>query len=595
MPIVGTAGHVDHGKSTLVQALTGRDPDRLAEEKARGLTIDLGFAWAELPSGQSVGFVDVPGHERFIKNMLAGIEAVNVGLLVVAADEGWMPQSEEHLAVLDLLQIPRLVIALTRTGLVDDETRQMAQAEVEEQVAGTVAADAPILAVDSLTGEGLDALRTALDDAIASSTVTDLGRPRLWVDRSFTIAGAGTVVTGTLVEGPLAVGDEVAVLPGTHRGRIRSIQSHEQTLERVEPGTRTALNLGGLDTSTISRGDMVGRPGDWIPSDRMVVSLRTVRGLTSPLKDRGAFHIHLGSGSWPARLRLLEGPELRGSGHAVLTIEAEVPVAMGDRFILREVGRRAVVGGGRVLEPSPPRRVRSLDLAQLDAAVDVSPDEQATALLAARGSARVSTLAAHSRGGTAAHALVGGPLALDPMAAGRLTSEAIDRVSEFQAANPLRPGMPKASLASQLGLELGLLDVLLTQSPALTEAGADVATSGFAVELDPAEQTAWEAARQTLAVGLAVPAVKTLGLSNELVHALVRAGALVRVSGELVFLPEQVDGIVAGLGELPEGFTVAQFRDHFGLTRKYAVPLLEWLDGEGHTVRRGDGRVIRSN
>lgn len=593
MPIVGTAGHVDHGKSTLIQALTGRDPDRLAEEKERGLTIDLGFAWTDLPSGTTIGFVDVPGHERFIKNMLAGIDAVNVGLLVVAADEGWMPQSEEHLAILDLLELPQLVIALTRISLADEETVELARAEIEDRVAGTVAAGAPVVAVDSVSGRGLDELVAALDEAVTATSVFDGGRPRLWVDRSFSIAGAGTVVTGTLLDGSLRVGDEVAVLPDFGQARIRGIQSHEESHEQVEPGTRTALNLGGLATTDVPRGAMLGMPGDWAPTRRSLAALRTVRTLTSPLKDRGAYHLHVGSGSWPARIRLLDGPELAGSGHAVVTTELAIPLKMGDRFILREVGRRSVVAGGRILEPKPPERVRSIAVSPLEAVLDAGPDDRAAMLLASRGSSSVDELSAHSGGGQAREALIGGSVAIDRAAAKELIEHAVEAVEAYQKANPLRPGMPKASLASGLSIELELLSVLLAETDRLIDEATNVATSGFSVELEPAEEKAWEAARQRLGAGLAVPKLADLGLSTELVHALSRQGALIRVSGDLVYLPDQVAAIVTGLAELPAGFTVAQFRDHFGLTRKYAVPLLEWLDGAGHTVRSGDGRTAR--
>jgi len=591
MPIVGTAGHVDHGKSTLIQALTGRDPDRLTEEKERGLTIDLGFAWTNLPSGTTIGFVDVPGHERFIKNMLAGIDAVNVGLLVVAADEGWMPQSEEHLAVLDLLEIERLVIALTRTSLADEETVELARAEVEDRVAGTVAAGAPVVAVDSVSGRGLDELLAALDDAVSATEVTDIGRPRLWVDRSFTISGAGTVVTGTLLDGSLQVGEEVTVLPDFDRARIRGIQSHEEAREQVDPGTRTALNLSGLGTTDVLRGAMLGKQGDWAPTVRSLAALRTVRSLAAPLKDRGAYHLHVGSGSWPARIRLLDGPELAGSGHAILTTEHAIPLTMGDRFILREVGRRSVVAGGRILEPGPPDRVRGIEVAGLEAVLNASPEDRAAALLASRGTTSIDELSAHTGGGQAPEAVIGGHVAVDPAKAKELTGQAVEAVEAYQEANPLRPGMPKASLASGLEIELELLTVLLSGTNRLTEEGTNVATSGFAVELDPAQENAWESARSRLESGLAVPSVRELGLPTELVYALVRAGVLIRVSGDLVYLPEQITAIVTGLAELPEGFTVAQFRDHFALTRKYAVPLLEWLDSEGHTMRRGDGRV----
>jgi selenocysteine-specific elongation factor len=592
MPIVGTAGHVDHGKSTLIQALTGRDPDRLAEEKERGLTIDLGFAWTTLPSGTTVGFVDVPGHERFIKNMLAGIDAVNVGLLVVAADEGWMPQSEEHLAILDLLEVPRLIIVLTRTALVDEETRELAEAEVIDQVAGTVAENSPIVAVDSLSGDGIDVLVSRLQEAVAATSVPDIGRPRLWVDRSFSISGAGTVVTGTLLDGPLSVGDEVAILPDGPRSRIRSIQSHEQTHDRVEPGTRTALNLTGLETSAVGRGAMLGRADEWEPSRRVLVALRTVRRLAAPLKDRGAYHLHVGSGSWPARIRLLDGSELVGAGHAVITTRQPIALAVGDRFILREVGRQAVVAGGRILEPAPPSRVRSVDTAALEALLDAPPDAQAVGLLASRGAAAITTLSTHTRGGIAPNAIVGGGWALDPEEATRLTNQGVSIVESYQAANPLRSGIPKASLASQLDLELELLGALLARTDRLVEAGSEVATRGFEVELDPSQQAAWEAARTRLLAGLTVPTLGELGLSTELVYAIIRAGLLVRINAELVLLPQQTAEVVAGLRDLSDGFTVADFRDHFGLTRKYAVPLLEWLDGEGHTARHGDGRTV---
>ena len=525
--------------------------------------------------------------------MLAGIDAVNVGLLVVAADEGWMPQSEEHLAILDLLELPQLVIALTRTSLADEETVELARSEVEDQVAGTVASGAPIVEVDSISGRGLDDLIAALEVAIAATSVFDGGRPRLWVDRSFSIAGAGTVVTGTLLDGPLQVGDELAVLPNFGRARIRGIQSHEESQEQVEPGTRTALNLSGLATTDVPRGAMLGRPGDWAPTVRSLAALRTVRNLTAPLKDRGAYHLHVGSGSWPARIRLLDGPELTGAGHAILTTEHAIPLKMGDRFILREVGRRSVVAGGRILEPRPPTRIRSIDLDPLAAALNASPDDQAATLLAARGTASVDELSAHSGGGQARAALIGGHLVIDQAVAKRLIDRAVEAVETYQEANPLRPGMPKASLVSSLSIELELLNVLLPETDRLTGEGTNVATSGFAVELDPADERAWESARERLEAGLAVPSLRDLGLSTELVYALVRQGALVRVNSDLGYLPDQIAAIVTGLTELPAGFTVANFRGHFELTRKYAVPLLEWLDSEGHTVRSGDGRIAK--
>ena len=262
MPIIATAGHVDHGKSTLVEALTGRDPDRWAEEKERGLTIDLGFAWSELATGAMVGFVDVPGHERFMKNMLAGVGAIDVALFVVAADEGWMPQSEEHLSVLDLLGVRHGVIALTRTDLVDADTVEIAELEVGDQVQGTSLAEWPIVPVSPVTGFGLDAVRSALVSQLESAgPPTNVGRPRMWVDRSFVIAGAGVVVTGTLTNGPLRRGDKLTLFPGNRPVRVRGLQSHEAEVDTAEPGTRTAINLSGVDRDLVARGALLTGAG----------------------------------------------------------------------------------------------------------------------------------------------------------------------------------------------------------------------------------------------------------------------------------------------------------------------------------------------
>lgn len=595
MPIVGTAGHVDHGKSTLVKALTGRDPDRWEEEKQRGLTIDLGFAWTKLPSGTEIGFIDVPGHERFIKNMLAGVDAINVALLVVAADEGWMPQSEEHMAVLDLLEVPRVVVAITRLGLTDSDTAELAAAEVAEQLAGTVAETAPILPVDSVSGTGIDELVAALDEAVAADAVEDIHRPRLWLDRAFSISGAGTIVTGTLLGGVLAVGDRVELYPTGSTARIRGLQSHERVMETVEPGNRAAINLSGIERADVGRGMMLGIPEQWMVSDRLLVTLRTIRRLDEGLKDRGAFHLHMGSGSWPVRLRLLGTTQLEGSGSAILTLNTPVPVAVGDRFILREVGRRAVVAGGTVLDPAPPRRNLGQAANALEGILSADANEQAGKLLAWRGSELLTVLAAQTRGGTPQAATVVGPTALAERERERLTAAAIEAVQEFVAANPLRPGMPKASLASQLRIEPDLVSALIGAADELSDLGADVAPAGFATELSPTQLLDWEEARGSLsATGLAVPRLRDLGLANDLVHALIRQGLLTRVGPDLVYLPEQIDQVLSGLAGLPDSFTVAQFRDHLQLTRKYAVPLLEWLDKEGHTVRDGDLRRIRS-
>ena len=595
MPVVGTAGHVDHGKSTLIQALTGRDPDRWDEEKRRGLTIDLGFAWTTLDDGTEVGFVDVPGHERFIKNMLAGIDAIDVALFVVAADEGWMPQSEEHLAVLDLLGIGSGVIALTRSDLVDGDLIELAELETREHLEGTTLADAPIIHTAAPEGIGIAEIRSALAEALAAVPAASGDRPRMWVDRSFTIGGAGTVVTGTLLEGPVSTGDTLAIWPGDQKARVRSIQSHERSRDQVDPGARVAFNLVGLERSEVPRGSMLGRPGDWRLTSRFLADLRTVRSLGEPLRDRGAFHLHIGSGAFPVRLRLLEGPALDRTGAAAIETEEALPLKAGDRLILREVGRRAVVAGGVVLDPSPPRRGHHLrEALPVLRAAGLRPDDRATALLEVRGLSTLFDLSADSGGGSPSGALMVSGIAVSAAEEERLTAMAEEATSSFHEANPLRPGIPKPSLAEHLAVELTLLEALTDRTPSLVDDGPTVRSTGFAGDLDDESRTAWVAVQHTLRdSGWGVPRQTELGLDSEVVHALLRDGSLVAVGGTFAYLPEQLQELVRLVRSMDDGFSVADFRNTLDITRKHAVPLLEWLDRSGITRRKGDLRLIR--
>jgi len=590
MPIIATAGHVDHGKSTLVQALTGRDPDRWREEKERGLTIDLGFAWAEI-GDTAVGFVDVPGHERFIKNMLAGVGGLDVALFVVAADEGWMPQSEEHLAVLDLLEVDHGVVALTRVDLAGPDVVELATLEVEEQLAGTSLQGWPLVAVSAVTGEGLSELAEALREALAAAgPPSDRGRPRLWIDRSFVIAGAGVVVTGTLLDGRLSRGDSVEIWPGPLPARIRALQSHESEVATAEPGTRVAANLTGLEKPDVARGHLLAPPGESATSTRFLVSARPVRTVDE-IGDRGAYQLHAGSGAWPVRVRVIAQDVL------LISAREAIPLFAGDRFILRETGRRAVVGGGRVLDPRPPR-VGATELATaaagLESALDDSPDELATRLLALRGRAPLRDLEIDSRGGRPTDAVVARDTAMDPAEADSIGAAMAATVAEFHEVSPLRPGIPKASLASALDIEPALLDVLVARRTDLVDDGSTVRAFDHGAAWSDADETAWdEAATELRASGLAAPRASQLGLRPELLHAAIRTGRLTRVAEDLAYLPEQLDEVTTRLGELPDQFTVAEFRDTMGISRRQAVPLLEWLDGQGWTTRRGDLRSIR--
>ncbi len=594
MPIVATAGHVDHGKSTLVQALTGRDPDRWAEEKERGLTIDLGFAWTEI-DGLSVGFVDVPGHERFIKNMLAGMGALDVALLVVAADEGWMPQTEEHVAVLDGLGVEHGVVALSRIDLVDDELVELAAAEVLERTAGTTLQGWPVLPVAAPLGSGVAELRHSLATVLAKAgPAADMGRPRMWIDRAFVVGGAGLVVTGTLVDGSLEVGAEVQLWPAAALGRVRGLQSHEAAVERISPGNRTAVNLAGLDRSAALRGTMLAAPGTFRTSRRLLADLSSVRAWPGAVTDRGAYHLHAGTGHWPVSIRLQGARRLEGRNAALVRLAEPVPLRMGDRFVIREVGRRAVVAGGTVLDPAPGSGHIDGDAVAALRRTS-SADEAAASLLAIRGTATLDDLAADTGGGRPQAAVAAGGLVMTE----RWIAATLERlradVAAFHETNPLRPGMPKATLASQHGLTGGVLDaVVATPDSGLVSEADAVRASTFSPSWPAELEQRWQKAEAQLrADGLAVPRTSALGLDDEALHAVVRTGRLRVIAPDVAYLPDQVEEIITRLSSLPDGFTVSQFRDAMGVSRRHAVPLLEWLDTQGYTSRRGDVRTVR--
>ncbi|MHB1582268.1 MAG: selenocysteine-specific translation elongation factor, partial [Acidimicrobiales bacterium] len=365
--MLATAGHVDHGKSTLVQALTGIDPDRLAEEKARGLTIDLGFAWTRLPSGRPLAFVDVPGHVRFLKNMLAGVGAVDACLFVVAATEGWKPQSEEHLRILDLLGIGGGVVALTKAALVDDERLAEVADDVGRRLGGSVLAGADVVPTDVPTGAGLDALTAALEELLAATPASaDRGRPRLWVDRCFPAAGTGTVVTGTLAGGRMALGDEVALVPGPAPGhrplpvRVRTLQSHREDRTEVGPGHRVAVGLATtghdrLDRRKVQRGQALVRPGQWAPTTVVDATLEVLPAAPAAVGRRGAYQAYVGSGELAVSLRVLGAAAVEPGERGLVRLHLPVPLALlpGDRYVLRDAGRSATVGGGEVLDVAP--------------------------------------------------------------------------------------------------------------------------------------------------------------------------------------------------------------------------------------------------
>ena len=581
MSVIGTAGHVDHGKSTLLQRLTGRDPDRWDEEKRRGLTIDLGFVWTTLPTGREVSFVDVPGHERFIKNMLAGIESVDAALFVVAADEGWMPQSEEHLAVLDLLGVDRAVVALTKIDRVDHDLVELATLEILEHLEGTSMSASPIVAVSATNGDGIDQLLEELESCLPD--LPPPTEPRMWVDRRFSVPGAGTVLTGTLLGAPLAVGDTLVSYPDGANLRVRGIESHEQSLDAVDHHRRVALNVVG-PSDDIKRGTMLGVEGRWLLTNRFTASLRTARYIDE-LGEKGAYHAHIGSVAVPARIRPV------GEG-TLVTLDQPLPLRYGDRLILRETGRRAVVGGGTVLDPEPPRRGQPLRLsAGLEAAL--GPAQAADRLLALRTSAPLERIVAQT-GHAPTESVLVGEHALAPVELERLMEVGEREVQSFHDESPLRPGIPIATLASHLRVSADVAEHVVSVSDAMSLEAGVVSAKGHSATLSESQQAAWEATRESLALGgLTPPRIDELAADIELIHALIRRGDLVRISEDIVYLKEDADRLRQGIAEMPDDFTVAEFRDKHGLSRKYAVPILEWADGLNLTRRQGDRRSPR--
>lgn len=586
MPIVGTAGHVDHGKSTLVQALTGTDPDRWAEEKRRGLTIDLGFAWTEI-EGMDVGFVDVPGHERFIKNMLAGVGAVDCALLVVAADSGWMPQTEEHAAVLDLLDVRTGVVALTRIDLVDSDTAEIAALEIMEETQATVLEGWPVIPVSPITGEGMDDLRAHLATAIADADEHLDGGLKMWVDRSFTVSGAGVVATGTIARGGITTGDEIEILPSGRRDTVRGLHHHDRPMDISSSGSRTAVNLQNTKLSDIGRGDLVCAPDSISVSSKLIAQLRPARSFDE-IPPRGAFHVHVGTAHTLATIRQLHHTDMY-----LIKLDGPLPLAMGDRFILRDSGRQAVVGGGRVLEPAPIDPPTTNQLALLEASVELSADEKATTLLSVRRTSELIDLAMSSGGGVPNSGLRAGSTILSDAAAQQIRSATVESVTDYHRLHPLRPGISKAELASRVKVTLEVMDAIIDDRGILREADGVVRLSGFSNQLPPELAEKWLGAKGELERSFDVPRMGAIDLDDEIVHALIRNGELVQVGTDLVFTANQIEEVHRRIVDLPDGFSVSEFKDKFGMTRRQAVPILEWLDKSGWTNRSGDGRTVR--
>ena len=570
MHVISTAGHVDHGKSTLVRALTGTDPDRFAEEKERGLTIDLGFATTTLPSGRSVSFVDVPGHVRFLKNMLAGVGAVDACVFIVAATEGWKPQSEEHLRILEMLGLQHGLVVLTKAAVADDDLRELAKLDVEDHIAGTFLEASEIVEVDSLSGQGLDEMREALDRLLAvTPTARDISRPRLWIDRSFTIRGSGTVITGTLAGGSIAIDDKLILCPAGRDVRVRGIETHDEAREAAQPGSRVALNLGRVSADEAQRGDVLVREGQWWMTNQCDASLSVLETLGHDVSRRGAHVAYFGSGEFPVKLRVLGAKALAPgeTGAVRLHLPCRLPLLPGDRFVLREFGRSETVGGGEVLDVDP-----------VLPAAKANPDRSAERVVKERGWVRADEL----------KLLVGSESAASASKVEAVGDWIVWAEALAATQNDIRKRVDKAKAG---GYDIAALDekeraALQTMSDLKTD-GGQVRAAG---EEDTIETHPYIAALKAAPFTPPPPE----GVSRAELRAMIHRG-LVEEEAGIYFAAEAVTQATETVAEIlksqPEGFTVAELRERLSTTRKYILPLLALLDNKGITRRQGDLRT----
>lgn len=635
MSCIGTAGHVDHGKSTLVTALTGIDPDRLFEEKARGMTIDLGFAWVTLPSGREASIVDVPGHESFIRNMLAGVGGIDVALLVIAADEGVMPQTEEHLAILDLLRVRSGIVALTKCDLVDNEWLALVREDIIERLSYTTLADSPIIPCSSVTGFGLPELVAALDAAVAAAPPRrNLGRPRLPIDRVFTMAGFGSVVTGTLQEGRLRIGQDVEVLPRGLRARVRGLQAHRHAIEEGEAGGRLAVNLAGVARSDLRRGDVVTLPGMFQATTALDVRLDVLPSSPRAVLHNMEVEFYLGSAEVPARVALLDHDELESgaTGWAQIRLAHPLVAAREDRFIIRSPSPSLTIGGGAVVDPFP-RRHRRRDpavLAWLATLADGAPEDIVLAMLQGQPGARRASARLGNYGGRelaelarlvsmpspdveeALRALVAreqvvvaGPFYFAANQWRRLAGDALRLVEDYHQQYALRAGMPREEWRSRLQLTPREAAETLTQlsaAGALDELhsgrGAFVRKPGYAPRLTPPQQQAVDVMLSRFYKEPFAPPTRPEvedALGAEVTALLIEQGALVRLNDTVLLeraaYSDALRRVMAHLAT-HESLTVADARDLLATTRKYMLAFFEHTDERRYTVRRGDDRIL---
>jgi len=608
--ILGTAGHIDHGKSTLVTALTGIDPDRLAEEKRRGMTIDLGFAHMRLPSGLEIGVVDVPGHARFIRNMLAGAHGIDAVMLVVAADEGVMPQTREHLDIIDLLDVRYGIVALTKVDLVDEVWYELVEGEVRDALEHTTLRGAPLIGVSAVTGKGLSELTASLEavfDRVESRA--DIGRPRLPIDRVFTMSGFGTVVTGTLVDGAISAGDELQVLPGGATVRVRGLQQHNEKVDTATPGNRVAANLIGVEKDDLHRGDVLARPDVLAATRRVDARVHVLASAPRGLRHGAELLLHTGTVEVGCRAILLEGGAIEpgADGWVQLYLDRPIAAANSDRFILRIPSPSMTIAGGQLNDVAPRKHPRH------DAAVRASLERRAA------GDVLQEELHKYPRG-VAVKALLKATMATDAdvsrlrarrsgewifaeEAWAAIADRAIGELDAYHRAHPLRRGMPREELRSRLGIQPAAFQPVLKgladegriedrqgEVAAPTHKVVEAASDGPAMRLVELLST------QPFSPPSLPEAMRTAGASAEMVRALAQRGEIVRLSDDVAFTRDAYEQGVVAVKELIAGtgsVSVAQLRDRLGASRRPMLALLEYLDGAKVTRRVGDVRLLR--
>ncbi|MYE54344.1 MAG: selenocysteine-specific translation elongation factor [Chloroflexi bacterium] len=620
MYVIGTAGHVDHGKSTLVEALTGIDPDRLREEKERGMTIDLGFAWLQLPSGNETSIVDVPGHERFVNNMLAGVGGIDLALLVVAADESVMPQTREHLAILDLLRVERGLVAVTKRDLVDDDWLELVIADVEETLEGTVLERAEIYPVSAMNGEGLSELIGAIDSMLDDTPPKrDVGRPRLPIDRAFTISGFGTVVTGTLIDGKIETGQDVTLVVAGKSTRIRGLQTHKKGQTEAQPGTRVAANIINVSQDEVARGEVLTTEGWLRPTDAIDVRLRVITDAPHALRHNMYITVHTGSSEVVGRLRLLERDTLEPgeSGWAQIKLESPLAVVKGDYYVIRS--NRTTLGGGNIVETHARRHrrrdaqtIERLAMMELGSTQDVllktietsepsefeelinranmDADTVKSELEAMAGDNLIMPLGSASIGRGSVLFTAGGW--------NGVVEKSQQALEAYYRQFPLRRGAPKEELRSRLGMTAQVFNLAFTrlqQQEVVEEDGALARLPGYEPTLSHEQNEQVNAYIRTLESEPFSPPTDSPP-DDEVLNLLDEQGRVVRVSEAVVYSAEAYERVVDIISEyIRENgeISVANVRDVLGTSRKYALALMDYMDHKRITRRVGDARVLR--